>query len=232
VGGTAALAFPAWSFAQSAPAAGPPSRLAGLQGWSVRQASLPAGGGAVDQLRISSDGAINPAGGMAGQAYGIDYIRGWPSAWSLQAAGYSFDITPHAGVGMTSFGRSTEAGATFKVGDAKSAIADKLEAMGVQTERPYGGAGRWYLYAAVRSQTLDANAQGVSPGNVARISWVTAPTPALLSDSLVGLGWSRGAIDASIGYVQRQTKVINAPVGVSDGLNEAVVALSFSFRPH
>lgn len=210
----------------------PTWRSADLPGWSANQVSRPMGGGAVDSLRISSDTLINLADGATARAYDINYTRGWPSAWSIQAAGYSLDITPHAGIGMSSLGRSAEAGATFKVGDAKSALAERLEALGVQTERPYGGPGHWYLFAAVRGRALDTNTQGVAPGNAAQGGWVTAPTPTLLSDGQVGLGWSKGAMDASVGYVQRQTKVINAPVGVSDGMNESVVALSFTFRPH
>ena len=85
------------------------------------------------------------------------------------------------------------------------------------------------FFVAMRNQSLN-----LQPGNdlTRKINWAVAQAPTSLSDDKLGVGWSRGAMDASVGYVQRQIHVINGPAGFSNGKSESVAALSFTFRPH
>ena len=82
------------------------------------------GAGPVDTLRVSVGGTLRTPMGLPlnlghGQydasAYEVALTRDWPAAIAFDGRGFGIDVTPHAGVGMTSFGGSAEAGATLRL---------------------------------------------------------------------------------------------------------------------
>jgi hypothetical protein len=78
------------------------------------------------------------------QAYDITYLRKWPSMLSLDAGRLNLDITPHAGLGLSSGGgRTAEAGALVRM----------MKAVGVAGEH----APRWYVYAGYRKRAMGLN---------------------------------------------------------------------------
>lgn len=109
----------------------------------------------LDSVRVSS-AAYDPtpgatllrpgAEGDAGrpQAFDVTFLRKWPSAVRLDAGRLNLDITPHAGLGVSSGGGQTaEAGALVRM----------MKAMGVAGQN----APRWYVYAGYRTRAMGLN---------------------------------------------------------------------------
>jgi len=160
-------------------------------------------------------------------------VAGAAALADRQAAGVRLDFTPHAGAALNPYRRFDSVDHAFRSRNAQAYLNDRLHALGVQTQRPYGGPGHWYVYVALRNQGLGAQPSTSFRGGQATVNNAdTAWAPTLLSDGKVGVGWSRGHMGASLGYTQRQVHALNGPVGVSNGMTESVAALSFTFRPH
>ncbi len=162
-------------------------------------------------------------------AVDVAFVRGWPSAMIVQAGGIGVDVTPHAGFGFGSGGGSSaEAGAMVKIGSVQGALQDRLSAMGVKNGADtYGNQGRIYLFAAVRGQAVGLNMQETG-GALQRAGWSTDQTSALIGDGQVGVGWRKGGMEATIGYVHRGIHVKNAPLGATDSYADDMAALSLT----
>ena len=57
-----------------------------------------------------------------------------------------------------------------------------------------------------------------------------AATSALVSDAQAGVGWRRGPIQASVGYIHREIKPRHGLKGV-ENKDDDLIAVSFSFKP-
>ena len=66
---------------------------------------------------------------------------------------------------------------------------------------------------------------------VQRADWSSEPQSAMISDAQAGLGWRRGDLQASFGYVHRavksETQMASGPQPAS--YHDSMVAFSFSF---
>src|ERR1700710_2350487 len=64
-----------------------------------------------------------------------------------QTAGFKLDLTlPADAGGRDRFGLADQ---TFKARNPQSFLTEKLQALGIQTQKPSGGAsGRWYMFVA------------------------------------------------------------------------------------
>jgi hypothetical protein len=199
--------------------------------WRSRQTTVSTSPGVVDSVRVSvADGPRLPLSAPAAGAYNVSYTRGWPSAVMLRAGQFGMDVSPHAGFGVSNDGNSAEAGAMVRFTSLKDAIANRLQAMGVKNGSAYGDKGRWYLFAAVQGKAVGLNMQQDAAG-LHRAGWSTDSSSALIGDGQIGVGWRKGSMEASFGYVHREIKVQNAPTGASDGLSDSLAAFSISFRP-
>ena len=72
-------------------------------------------------------------------------------------------------------------------------------------------------------------------GGLQRAGWSTEPTSALVSDAQAGLGWSRGTVQASFGYVHRDVKSQSAdssPARTPADYHDSMVAFSLSIHAH
>lgn len=206
----------------------------GIIAWHSSQVSRAAGGGAVDTVRLSTASVsrtpvLGPNAAYDTAATDVAFIRGWPSAMIVRAGAIGVNVTPHAGFGIGSGGGSSaEAGATLKIGSVKDAINDRLAAMGVKNgAAAYGNQSRIYLFAAVRGQAVGLNMQQTA-GGLQRAGWSTDQSSALVGDGQVGVGWRKGGMEASIGYVHRGIHVKNAPLGVTDSYADDMAALSLT----
>jgi hypothetical protein len=214
----------------------------GLAEWRSKEVSFPARGGAVDTLRLSIGGVARGRGGVVvarpdalmapdARAFELSYTRGWPSAWSVQAGRYDLDVTPHAGFGLSGEGESAEAGALLRVGqDLQDRVIRRL---GLRTaELPVAdGQGRWFLFASASGRAVGVNMAQAPEGGALRPGWSSEPSTALVSDAQAGLGWRRGYLQASFGYVHRAVKNQTAMTGPAN-YHDSMVAFSFSIRPH
>jgi hypothetical protein len=210
----------------------------GLIAWRSREISHPAGGGAVDSVRLSvaetsRTPLIRPDTAYADGPVNVTFTRGWPAAMLLHGAGLGLSVSPHAGVGLDSAGgNSAEAGAMFKITTVKGALQDRLRAMGVKNGSSYGDQGRWYVFAAVKGQAVGLNMMSGANGALRQAGWSTDASSALIGDGQVGVGWRKGGMETTFGYVHRGIHVQNAPYGASDSFGEDLAALSLTFHPH
>ncbi len=223
------------------PALSPSSRVAaageGLIAWRSSEVSRVSGDGTVDTVRLSMASIAHIPLMAQGTAYGpsavdVTVARGWPSALLVRAGGLGVNVSPHTAFGFGSGGgTSAEAGAMVRFSSLQSAVQDRLESMGVKNGSSYGNQGRWYLFAAVRGQAVGLNMQE-SAGALRRTGWSTDVSSALVGDGQLGVGWRKGGIEASFGYVHRGVHVQNAPMGASDGYSDDMAALAFTYHPH
>jgi hypothetical protein len=211
----------------------------GLIAWRTSQTSHAVGSGAVDTVRLSTASVSRtPVLGPNAPAFDttavdVTVIRGWPDAMIVRAGAIGVNVTPHAGVGFGSTGHSSaEIGATFKITSVKDALQDRLHALGVKNgSQAYGNQGRLYLFAAVRGQAVGLNMTETG-GALRQAGWSTDTSSALVGDGQVGVGWRKGGMEATVGYVHRGIHVKNAPYGVSDSYGDDMAALSLTFHPH
>lgn len=209
---------------------------AGPARWTTGEAPL-AGN---TQLRISVGGTLKAPGGLPlnpanGQfdasAYEVALTHDWPSALAFEGRGFGIDLTPHAGVGVTSVGGSAEAGATLRLMQRDANATARLKALGIRDgASSFGDKGRWYLFAAASGRAVGLNMlHGDQGWN--RAGWTTDATSKLTGDAQVGVGWRKGAMQTSFGYIHREVKGQNMLFGV-DPKSDSVVAFSLSIRPH
>jgi Uncharacterized protein conserved in bacteria (DUF2219) len=213
---------------------------AGLVRWTggAVQLSPASGHGPVDFLRISVGGALRAPGGLLldptraqyeADAYEVAVTRDWPAALAFDAGRFGVDLTPHAGVGVTNVGGSAEAGATLRLMQRDSDAARRLKALGVGDGAAFGDRGRWYLFAAASGRAVGLNMLH-GDGVWDRAGWTTDQTSTLIGDAQLGVGWRKGAMQTSLGYIHRQVKGAHMLWGV-DARDDSMVAFSLSIKP-
>jgi hypothetical protein len=224
-----------------------PARIVdgGLAVWNTGEVTLGAGGGGVDSVRMSlgslarAPGGVITArpGGFAGadaQAFDVRYIHGWPSALQWSAAGYALDVSPHAGLGVSNAGGTAEAGAMIRFGAGVGRnVARKLGLHEVDGST-FDDRGRWYLFAAASGQAVGLNISPGAPG-MPKGSWSSETTSALISDAQAGVGWRKGDLQASFGYVHREIKGQSVEPNSAYGqakISDSMLAFSLSIHPH
>ena len=211
----------------------------GLVRWTTGETQLSATpGGPVDSLRVSVGGVFRAPGGAPlnlsraqydANAYEVELTRDWPAALAYDGAKFGVDLTPHAGVGMSSLGGQAEAGATLRLMQRDAVAADRLRALGVRDGSTFGERGRWYLFAAASGRAVGLNMLHGETG-WDRAGWTTDATSALVGDTQVGVGWRKGAVQTSFGYIHREVKGDNRLWGL-DTKSDSMVAFSLSIRP-
>jgi hypothetical protein len=213
----------------------------GLVRWmsGETQLSPAAPGGPVDSLRVSVGGVFRAPGGAPlnlsraqydANAYEVELTRNWPAALAYDGPTFGVDLTPHAGVGMSSIGGQAEAGATLRLMKRDAIAAERLRALGVRDGATFGERGRWYLFAAASGRAVGLNMLHGDAG-WDRAGWTTDATSALIGDAQVGVGWRKGAMQTSFGYIHREIKGQNRLWGL-DTKDDSLVAFSLSIRQH
>jgi hypothetical protein len=189
-------------------------------------------------LRVSVGGALRTPGGLPlnlrgaqfeAKAYEVALTRDWPAAFAFDTPSFGVDLTPHAGVGVTNIGGSAEAGATLRLMQRDASAQERLHALGVRDGSSFGERGRWYLFAAASGRAVGLNMLHSDTG-WDRAGWTTDATSTLTGDAQLGVGWRKGAMQTSLGYIHREMKGQNTLWGV-DAKKDSVVAFSLSIRP-
>jgi hypothetical protein len=201
--------------------------------------------GPVDSLRVSVGGALRTPGGIPlnlsraeyeAKAYEVALTRDWPGALSFDGKAFGVDVTPHAGLGVTSYGGSAEAGAMLEVSKKQSqseTAAERLKALGLRDGARFGDRGRWYLFAAASGRAVGLNMlhNGSSwQDGWDRAGWTQDAASTLIGDAQVGVGWRKGPVQTSFGYIHREVKGANMIWG-QDTKADSVVAFSLSIKP-
>lgn len=213
---------------------------AGIVRWMTGETQLPpAANGAVDTLRVSVGGEIGGPGGLPlnlaqaqyrTDAYEVALTRDWPSALAFDTKSFGVDLTPHAGVGVTNLGGSAEAGATLRLMQRDANVSDRLHALGVKDGgSTFGDRGRWYLFAAASGRAVGLNMLH-GDGGWDRAGWTTDQTSTLIGDAQLGVGFRKGPMQTSLGYIHREVKGAHMLWGV-DAKDNSLVAFSLQIRP-
>jgi len=212
---------------------------AGLMRWMTGEVQLaPTASGAVDSLRVSVGGALRTPGGVPlnlsraqydPNAYEVALTRDWPAAFAFETRSFGVDLTPHAGVGVSNLGGSAEAGATLRLSKRDAEAARRLKALGIGDGQSFGDRGRWYLFAAASGRAVGLNVLHSDMG-WDRAGWTTDATSTLIGDAQLGVGWRKGGVQTSFGYIHREVKGQHMLWGV-DTHPDSVVAFSLSIRP-
>ena len=193
--------------------------------------------GAIDTLRISlAEPATADApplrlpGFDLRPTYEAMVVRNWPAAVSFDAGRFGLDVTPHAGVGMSSLGGLAEAGAMVRLSPKPDDLAvRRLAQLGVKDGSAMGGQGRWYLFAAASGRAVGLNMLR-SEGGWNKAGWTTDPSSKLVGDAQVGVGWRKGDMQSSFGVIHREVKGQHLFFGAQTR-DDTVAAFTFSFRP-
>jgi hypothetical protein len=216
----------------------------GLVVWRSQGFSLPArSGGAEDDVQVSTLGVASAPGGLVlarpGGLLGTDtqdidvrYIRRWPAALQFSRGGVDVDVSPHAGVGFSTAGGSAEAGAMLRVGSRmRNRVISGMNDMGLRTVdgARFGDRGRWYVFAAVSGESVGFNMTRDSILGLRRAGFSADASSTLISNAQAGVGWRKGDMQASVGYVQRQIQPFaGADPYASHSVGGSMVAVSFS----
>lgn len=193
---------------------------------------------AATHVKIDVGGVMRDASGRAPlgppkdatfepKGFDLRVTHDWQDAVRFDAGDQAIALTPHAAVGVTNKGPGAEAGATLSVEDK---VAGRLESLGVRDGKSFGDTGRWYLFVAGGSRSVGLNMLRGADGGFQRAGWSTDSTSALVSDAQAGVGWRRGAMQASFGYMHREVKPREAVPGFEKRA-DSLVAISFSFKP-
>lgn len=184
---------------------GPLAYLPG-EGLIRRRSSGAQAAGEIHSVRLataemSSNAALSllrPGVDVAGrQAIELTYIRHWPDAVSLQAGRLSLDVTPHAGLGLSSAGRQlAEAGAMLSLSALQRRVWD---AVGVR--RALEGS-KVFLYAGASGRAVGLNLLSTQ----AMTAKADPYGDGFVREAQAGLGFSRGAVSASFGYTYEQVR--------------------------
>lgn len=209
----------------------------GFGAWQAEEVTIGAGHGAVDTVSLAvREERVGPAAGIVSNApydrsaVSINYTRGWPDAVQLNAGRFDLALSPHAGVGVSSRGPSAEAGAMVKLSAGSKSVEDRLGDI-VSDGKKYGDEGRWYLFAAASGRSVGLNMTRTE-GGWGQSGWSTDKTSKLVGDGQLGVGFRKGAMQASFGYVYREIKVQNGPLGADTDVSDSMAAFSLSIRPN
>lgn len=195
--------------------------------WTTNRAqSKPkAAGSVVDTIRLSVGEPLNARDPDA-NLYELSLTRDWPSAFSIEAGRYDLDLTPHAGFGVSSTGGQAEAGARVTVGQR---VEERLKGLGVTDGARFGDQGRWYLFAAASGRAVGLNMLR-NNGDWDRAGWTTDPASQIVGDAQVGVGWRKGPLESSFGYIHREVNSRSMLLG-QEGRDDSMVAFSLSIKP-
>ncbi|WP_374575431.1 hypothetical protein [Phenylobacterium sp.] len=163
-------------------------------------------------------------------AYEVALRRDWSFA-RFDAGAYDVDITPHAGLGWSNQdGATAEAGATLSLTQrADHGVRDALNGLGVRDGADFGERGRWYMFAAASGRAVGLNMMR-EPGRWNDAGWSTDSASALVGDAHVGVGWRKGPLQTSLGYIHREVKGQNMIWGQRTK-DDSLVAFSLTIKP-
>ncbi|WP_453977034.1 lipid A-modifier LpxR family protein [Brevundimonas sp. Marseille-Q4549] len=163
---------------------------------------------------------------LSPEAYDLRYVRGFRGAHGHTPSGLEVSLTPHAGVGVGSEGRSAEAGVTLKIGEG-------LDRLAPDGDERFGQRPRWYVYAAGSGRAVGYNFARTRDGDYAR-SGYTQDRGAFLGDASIGVAYRRGDVQTSVGVVYREIdagKGLRGANGLDTDVSEGLIAFQLSIKP-
>ena len=158
------------------------------------------------------------------------------STLSLSGGGYEFAFVPQGAVEASDSASSAKAGAMLRVGtDVQDRVMTGLSRLGMHTVSADSlqNQGRLYLFAAYSGREVGLNFGRGAQGSMQRLGWTADGSSTLVSDAQAGMGWRKGSMQASLGYVHRDVNSNDMGFGNvgMQKLSDNMVAFTFSIRP-
>ena len=174
---------------------------------------------------------LAPSFGRPGESRGFDVnLNRRLKGFSVETETLEFDVSPHAGLGVSPRGGQAQAGATVSLTPRTDATVERLRELGIREGTSFGDTGRWYLFAAASGRAVGMNVMRGESGGWDRAGWSTDPTGALVGDAQIGVGWRKGDMQSSFGVIHREVKGKHMVFG-QQTRDDTVAAFTFSFRP-
>jgi hypothetical protein len=193
--------------------------------------------GGVDRDPASLFSRSEPFDAADADRYSLEVTRGWNRALSLKAGGLDLDVSPRAGLAVSDRGGGATAGATVRLGpdledEVVGRVTDVLGGLGVKTVdgASFGNRSRWYLFAAADGRAVGLNVMRDAEGDWSRRGWSSDPS-AVMGEAQLGVGWRKGAMQASFGYVHREIKATGVHNAENTKIEDGAVAFSLSIKP-
>ena len=168
----------------------------------------------------------------------LDFSGAGRPTLSLSGGGYEFAFVPQGSVDAGGGASSAQAGAMVRVGtDIQDKVMTGLTKLGMHTvtSEEIKDRSRVYMFAAYSGREIGFNIARGSTGGLQRLGWSAEGASTLVSDAQAGVGWRKGALQASVGYVHRD---VNSNYDNGFGnvgmqkLSDNMVAFTLSFHPH
>ncbi len=214
--------------------------------WRVQSASRLRPSGAVDTVNLTvSDVSQGPGGLILAapnghwaaqtQSLGLGYDRAWPSTLSVAGGRYDIDLSPHAGLAMADGHASAVAGASLRFQLPRSR-RERLASLGFSpsSSSSIADKGRWFLFAEGSGELvgmhLSRDGHGLMPR--AALTLDDGVQRDVVSDTQAGIGWRKGGVQASFGYVHREIRneASIAANHQTPDIKGDMLALTFSLR--
>lgn len=182
--------------------------------------------------RVTSGAVLGPqnADTLQPRAYDLSYTHAWPALNLASSGKYDLDLSPHATVGLGGSGRTAEAGAMVRFGkNLQDSVTNRLN---IKDGASFGGQARWYVFAAASGRAVGMNLTN-SDGDWRRAGLSQDNANALIGDTQAGVGWRKGPMTASVGYIRREVKIrqgLEGLMGAGDR-GDNLVAVAFSIKP-
>ncbi len=186
----------------------------------------------VNAIRIDVAQALKtPVGVFDPNDVDVTLTRSWPSAVSISGEKLDVDLTPRLGVGAGKAGTSASAGARieFSPHPRQDRAVEAMQDMGIRDGSTFGGAGRWYLFAAADGRAVGLNMLR-NGWDFDRAGWTTDSTGALVGDAQIGVGWRKGDAQSSFGIIHREVRGNHMIFGQGTK-QDTVAAFTFSIKP-
>ena len=161
---------------------------------------------------------------------------GGRSTLSFSGGAYEFALVPQGAVNASDSGSSAQAGAMLRVGtDIQDKVMTGLDRLGMHTvsSASLQDRNRFYLFAAYSGREVGLNFGRGAQGGMQKLGWSADGASTLVSDGQIGMGWRKGGMQASVGYVHRDVNANDAGFGNvgMQKLSDNMVAFTFSLRP-
>jgi hypothetical protein len=174
----------------------------------------------------------------AGAPGGVALPAGdWP-AFRFKSGGFGLDVAPEASVRQDFGARAASLGAVVRVGPAgrEERVREGLDKLGLQARdgSSFRGQGRFYLFAAASGTSVGMNLTRGEDGDWRQSGLSTDAAPSLVMSAQAGVGWRKGDVQASAGYIRRKFKITDPRQQAFPDLYDShddAVALSLSFKP-
>jgi hypothetical protein len=181
------------------------------------------------QLHLASGGGLNTLGGQplvlgrygpsdpTMDILGRQVSAAWPEAIRLRTGAFGFDLSPHAGLGVSGAGGGQTAGAVLRFGQGLG--------------RADGEGGRrasWYLFASTDRESLGYSF--MRGEDAWKRAGINSDPGAQIGDTRAGLAWNRGPMEASFGYLYREVHPRDLDFQAQT-MKESLVSLKLTYRP-